>query len=98
MMLYKPFVSLAIAFAAASSVAASVTLVPRGDDGYPPPDTTPISETDCTADAGTLQCCDTFTSPTNPLVELLASFLDAVVDPTLGVGLSCLTFVAGTEW
>ena len=98
MMLYKPFVSLAIAFAAASSVAGSVTLVPRGDDGYPPPNTTPISETNCTASAGTLQCCNTFTSPTNPLAVLLAFLLDAVVDADLGVGLSCLTFVAGTEW
>ncbi|KAI0289045.1 hypothetical protein BC826DRAFT_1034038 [Russula brevipes] len=58
MMLFKPLVSLAMAFAAASSVAASVTPVPRGGN-YPPP-VAPISESQC--DTGSIYCCNSVTS------------------------------------
>jgi len=92
-MLYKPLVSLAMAFAAASSVAASVTPIPRGGS-YPPP-VAPISESQC--DTGSIHCCNTVTSASNPLVTLIAGLLGVVLNPAAGVGLSCTGIASANQ-
>lgn len=98
MMLYKPLVSLVAVLAAASSVAASVTPVARQASDYPPPNLTPVSESEC--NTGSMQCCSTFTSTSNPLTGPLSGLLglDALLDPALGVGLSCISIIGGTQW
>ncbi|KAI0255281.1 hypothetical protein BJV78DRAFT_1178863 [Lactifluus subvellereus] len=96
MMLYKPLVSLVAVLAAASSVAASVTPVARGND-YPPPNLAPVPASQCNTQS--LQCCNTFTSTSNPLTGLLSGLLGlgALLDASLGVGLSCLSIIGGTQ-
>ncbi|KAH9961090.1 hypothetical protein BC827DRAFT_1205060 [Russula dissimulans] len=94
MMLHKPFVSLLAAFAAVGSVAAAVTPVARGGS-YPPP--TPPTVNEC--DTGTVQCCNTYTSSSNPLTSLLSGLLSIgiPIDPNLVVGLSCAAILGGNS-
>lgn len=60
-MLYKPLVSLAVAFIATSSVAASATPIRRGGGGLGPgygPNSPASPPTINQCDGGTVQCCD----------------------------------------
>jgi len=82
MMLYKPFVSFAIAFAATSSVAASVTPVPRANS----------------CSSGSLQCCNTLTSSNTAIVAPLAVLVGLIVPVDSVVGLSCIPIVSGNTW
>ncbi|KAI0247537.1 hypothetical protein BJV78DRAFT_1089389, partial [Lactifluus subvellereus] len=61
--------------------------------GYPPPNTTPIPASQC--NPGPVWCCNTLTSPSNPLAIYIAGLIPAVVNPTLAVGLSCVPLLAG---
>jgi Fungal hydrophobin len=96
-MLYKPLVSLVVAFATASSVAASIAPVRRGGYGtYPPPPRLPtIPRSQCNTES--VQCCDTFTSPSNPVAAFLLNSLDIVAGPNVGIGLNC-GFFKGNQW
>ncbi|KAI9462532.1 fungal hydrophobin [Russula earlei] len=87
MLLYKPLLSMLAVFAAAGSVAAQC------NGGSDPPSLTPIPASQC--NTGPVQCCNTYTSPTNGLVTLLSGLLGISVNPTLGVGLSCLSLIGG---
>jgi Fungal hydrophobin len=95
MMLYKPFVSLVAVLAAASSVAATTIPVARDDGGFPPPNLTPVSQ----CNTGAVQCCNTFTSTSNPLVGILTGIVGLAADAALGVGITCTNAVLGsTQW
>jgi hypothetical protein len=83
-----PFVSLIAAFALASGVAAC-------DGGYPPPNSTPVSQ----CNTANTYCCDTYTSSSNPLAALLATLLGIInINPSLGVGLSCTQIGINSAW
>jgi len=93
-MLYKPIVSLIVAFAAASSAAASATpLGRRGNGGYAPPYAPPVPVSQCAE--SNAKCCNTYTSSNNPdLVGLLGQVLGPNV---VGVGLGC-SVLSGVSW
>jgi len=93
-MLYKPLVSLAMVFAATSSVAASATPIRRG--GYPAPPAQPISQGQCNTKSQ--QCCNTYTSKFNPIADALISSLHLDVDPDAGIGLGCSAIVGSNRW
>ena len=96
MMFYKPIVSLVAGLAVVGSAAAATTPVARGDGGYPPPTVTPINQ----CNTGPVQCCNTYTSTSNPVTSLLAGplGLGGLLDPALGVGISCLALIGGNQW
>jgi Fungal hydrophobin len=95
-MFYKPIVSLVAGLAVVGSAAAATTPVARGDGGYPPPTVTPINQ----CNTGPVQCCNTYTSTSNPVTSLLAGplGLGGLLDPALGVGISCLALIGGNQW
>lgn len=98
MMFYKPLVSLLVALAAASTVVASATPVARCgcDEDYPPPPAPTVSE----CNTGSISCCNTMTSTDNPVAGQVSGLLGlgALLDATLGVGLSCLPIVGAVQW
>jgi Fungal hydrophobin len=98
MMLHKPLVSFIAAFALASGIAVSATPVARGNDGgYPPPNVPPVTVNEC--DTGSMSCCNTYTSTSNPLVGELSGLLGVAVDSALGVGLSCVPIIlSSVQW
>jgi hypothetical protein len=96
-MLYKPLVSLVMAFATASSVAASLTPVRRGGGGaYPPPHLSTIPISQCNTKS--VQCCQTFTNADNPIAAALLGALDMIEGSNVGIGLSCVSLEGGTQW
>ncbi|KAH9022597.1 hydrophobin 2 [Lactarius hengduanensis] len=99
-MFQKSLVSFVAAMALASGVAVSANpllgVVARGNDPlYPPPPTTPVSQ----CNTGPVQCCNTLTSTSNPLVTLLSGLLPigTIIDPNLTVGLSCLPIISSIQ-
>lgn len=94
-MLYKSIISLIVAFSAATSAAASATPLRRGNGGYPPPPAPPVPIGQCNTVDNAL-CCNTYTSTSNPEVSELTGLLDLILNPTAGVGLSCLPIVSNT--
>ncbi|KAH9170838.1 hypothetical protein EDB89DRAFT_1237619 [Lactarius sanguifluus] len=98
-MFHKSLVSFVAAMALASGVAVSANPLPgvvaRTDPAYPPPPTTTVSQ----CNTGPVQCCNTFTSTSNPLTTLLSGLLPigAIIDPNLGVGLSCLPIISSIQ-
>ncbi|KAH9961093.1 hypothetical protein BC827DRAFT_355945 [Russula dissimulans] len=92
-MLYKPLVSLAMVFAATSSVAASATPIRRG--GYPAPPTQPIPQSQCNTESQ--QCCNTYTSGLNPIAKTLIAEFHLDVNPTAGIGMSCNPIVGSNR-
>jgi hypothetical protein len=81
----------------ASSIAAAATPVARGDGGYPPPTLSPVTVNEC--DTGSLSCCGTVTSTSNPDVGVLEGLLGIIANPALGVGLGCLPIlVSDIQW
>jgi hypothetical protein len=98
MMLHKPHVSFIAAFALASGIAVSATPVARGNDGgYPPPNVPPVTVNEC--DTGSISCCNTYTSTSNPDVGMLSGLLDIVGDSGMGVGLACMPIIlSSVQW
>ena len=94
MIIDKPLVSLIVAFAVASGVAASSSVAPVRKDvsDFPPPTVEPIPIRWC--NTGSLWCCDIYTSTSNPAVAQSSGLLGAgaVPNPDLIVGLRCLPF------
>ncbi|KAH9023825.1 hypothetical protein EDB85DRAFT_1989382 [Lactarius pseudohatsudake] len=98
MMFHKSLVSFVAAMTLASGVAVSANPLPgvvARTDPYPPPPTTTVSQ----CNTGPVQCCNTFTSTSNPLTALLSGLLPigAIIDPNLGVGLGCLPIISGIQ-
>ncbi|KAI9462534.1 hypothetical protein F5148DRAFT_1213413 [Russula earlei] len=89
MLLYKPLLSMLAVFAAAGSVAAQC------NGGTDPPSLTPIPASQC--NTGPVQCCSTYTSPTNSVVALLSGLLGLVPNLSLGAGLSCVSLIGGAS-
>jgi hypothetical protein len=99
MMLHKPLVSFIAAFALASGIAVSATPVARGNDGgyYPPPNVPPVTVNEC--NTGSISCCGTYTSTSNPIVGALSGLLGIVADSALGVGLACSPIILSSiQW
>jgi hypothetical protein len=99
MIFNKTLVTLIAAFAAASGVAASVATVPRDNGSFPPPNLTPIPIGSC--NLGSAQCCNTVTSTSNPAVAQISGLLSlgGLINPDLGVGLSCLPIpLSSVQW
>ncbi|KAH8995790.1 hypothetical protein EDB86DRAFT_3077349 [Lactarius hatsudake] len=100
-MFHKSLVSFVTAMALASGVAVSANPMPgmvaRGDDPlYPPPHPTPVSQ----CNTGPVQCCNTLTSTSNPILALLSGLLlpiGTIIDPSLAVGLSCIPIVSSVQ-
>ncbi|KAH9034013.1 hypothetical protein EDB83DRAFT_2525301 [Lactarius deliciosus] len=100
MLFNKSLVSFVAAMALASGVAVSANPMPgvvaRGDDPlYPPPHTTPVSQ----CNPGPVQCCNTLTSTSNPVLTLLSGLLPVgtIINPALAVGLSCIPIVSSVQ-
>ncbi|KAH9057707.1 hypothetical protein EDB87DRAFT_1578586 [Lactarius vividus] len=100
MMFYKSLVSFVAAMALSSGVAVSANplqgVVARGNDPvYPPPTLTPVTQ----CDPGPVQCCNTLTSTSNPVVALLSGLLPigTIIDPTLDVGLNCFPIIGSIQ-
>lgn len=91
MMFYKPLVSLVVALATASSVAASATPVVRGD--YPPPSPSPTSS----CDAANTYCCNTWTNSQNPALGVIGILL-SLLNGNLIDGLDCTSLLSGGTW
>jgi hypothetical protein len=91
MMFYKSFVSLAIAFAAASNVAASVA--PRcGPDGcYPAPS--------ASCNTGPIQCCNQWASANDEKVKSLPDeLLEIALHAQIPVAAGCVNVIGETKW
>ncbi|KAI9433886.1 hypothetical protein H4582DRAFT_952153 [Lactarius indigo] len=99
MMFPKSLVSFVAAMALAGGIAVSANPLPevlaRGDTTYPPPPVPTVSQ----CNTGPVQCCNTFTSTSNPLTALLSGLLPigAIIDPNLGVGLGCLPILSSIQ-
>ena len=89
-----------MAFAAASSVAASATPVRRGGGGLPSynPPLNPIPESKCQQQ--NLQCCNTATSQSDPHINDILGGVGMMndMDPELLAGGSCLPIASGETW
>ncbi|KAI0263737.1 hypothetical protein BC834DRAFT_885313 [Gloeopeniophorella convolvens] len=95
MMFPKTLVSVLAVLAVAGSAAGAAAPSPvrRGDGGYPPPSNLTIPASQC--NTRPVQCYNTYTSNQNPVVGLLANLLNLIVDPNLGVGLTCSSILGG---
>ncbi|KAH9970350.1 hypothetical protein BGW80DRAFT_574825 [Lactifluus volemus] len=92
MLFYKPIVSFVACLAAVSGVAASATPMAR-QGSWPPPTQSKVPASTCASNGGTLECCNTMTSTSNPDVAplVLLTSLVATLNSALSVGLSCLS-------
>jgi hypothetical protein len=87
MMLHKSFVSLILAFAVATGVAASVTPVARGGGG-----------SEC--NTGTQSCCNSIAYADDPIITELEGLADIAipVDPTIPLGIDCIGILSASSW
>jgi hypothetical protein len=94
-MLYKPLISLVMAFAAASSVAASVAPVAR--DGYAPSNVPTIPPKQC---QGHVKCCQSLSTHADPNLKGLGGFGSVPTpDPDVfGTGCADLDINNFSQW
>jgi hypothetical protein len=98
MLFHKSLVSLIMAFAAASSAAALIAPVARGNSGGPISPSTPIDQ----CNTGPLQCCESFTSVydaglSSDVVHKILEILDGT-NAVYDVGRNCNDLVGGSVW
>jgi len=94
MMLSKPFISLIATIAAASTVAAAATPVARDGLNLLPPPTVP-SVSQC--NTGSVQCCNSTTSASDPSVAFLSGLLGLVPNLALPIGLTCTSVLLNSN-
>jgi len=97
MLFHKSLVSLVIAFAAASSVSASITPVARCGYGGCPKRAPAPPPSQC--NTGPIQCCKTLADSKSPyLTGLPQDLIDLAVLAPIAAALDCTNVIGATDW